>query len=268
MNFVSETVLVGFKAGVALHLASTQLPKLLGDQRSRTATSGSRIEHFLTHLGRDHSPRRWRRPRGPRAAGPRQAVPARTGRSRLFVVVGGIVAAGPLGLEARGVKLLGDVPQGLPPPACPRSRSADLNTLLPLAMACFLLARSRPPRSAHVRAQARRRLDANQEFLALAGANLAAGLGRGFPVSGGMSQSLVNESGGARARRCPGLFASGLILLVVLFLSGLLQDLPQPVLAAIVLMAVLGLFKVSALKHLWRTDKQEFLVAAWRSSAS
>jgi acyl-phosphate glycerol 3-phosphate acyltransferase len=84
------------------------------------------------------------------------------------------------------------------------------------------------------------RLDSNREFLALAGANLAAGLGQGFPVSGGMSQSLVNESGGARTP-LSGLFASAVVLLVALFLSGTLRNLPQPVLAAIVLLAVTGL---------------------------
>jgi MFS superfamily sulfate permease-like transporter len=105
------------------------------------------------------------------------------------------------------------------------------------------------------------RLDANQEFLALAGANLAAAVGSGFPVSGGMSQSLVNEGGGARTP-LSGLFASLIILTVILVLSGLLQYLPQPVLAAIVLVAVTGLFNVSALRHLRRTNKTEYIVAA------
>jgi MFS superfamily sulfate permease-like transporter len=104
------------------------------------------------------------------------------------------------------------------------------------------------------------RVDTNQEFLALAGANLASGLGRGFPVSGGMSQSLVNESGGAKTPMSS-LFSALMILFVVLFLSGLLQDLPQPVLAAIVLVAVAGLFKVKAMKRLWRFNKGEFAVA-------
>jgi sulfate permease, SulP family len=104
------------------------------------------------------------------------------------------------------------------------------------------------------------RVDTNQEFLALAGANLASGLGQGFPVSGGMSQSVVNESGGARTP-VSGLVAALLILVVALFLSGLLRDLPQPVLAAIVLVAVTGLFKVKALARLWRFSRVEFAVA-------
>jgi len=104
------------------------------------------------------------------------------------------------------------------------------------------------------------RFDSNQEFLGLAAGNLAAGLGQGFPVSGGMSQSLVNESGGARTS-LSGLVAAGIIILVSVFLSGSLRFLPQPVLAAIVLVAVAGLFKLSELRHLWRVDRPEFVVA-------
>src|ERR1700745_4342063 len=91
------------------------------------------------------------------------------------------------------------------------------------------------------------RFDANQEFLALAAANLAAGLGRGFPISGGTSQSLVNESGGARGARTPlsNFIAALFILIVVLFFSHLLSTLPQPVLAAVVLVAVMGLLKLA-----------------------
>jgi MFS superfamily sulfate permease-like transporter len=109
-------------------------------------------------------------------------------------------------------------------------------------------------------AKYRGRLDANQEFLALAAANLAAGVGRGFPVSGGMSQSLVNEGGGARTPLSSAI-AAGFVLLVVLFLTQLLQELPQPVLAAIVLAAVTGLFNLSALRQFWRNDRTEFIVA-------
>jgi SulP family sulfate permease len=97
-------------------------------------------------------------------------------------------------------------------------------------------------------------------FLALAASNLTAGLGRGFPISGGMSQSLVNEGGGARTP-LSGALAAGMILVVVLFFSHLLSALPQPVLAAVVLVAVAGLFKLSTLKQLWRVDRAEFVVA-------
>jgi len=104
------------------------------------------------------------------------------------------------------------------------------------------------------------RLDATQEFLAIGAANLTAGLGRGLPISGGMSQSLVNETGGARTP-LSGLIAALVTLVVVLFFTGLLRTLPQPVLAAVVLMAVTGLIQIDALRHIWRFSKSEFAVA-------
>jgi len=188
----------------------------------------------------------------------------------LFVVLGSILASACTDLGDRGVSLLGEVPQGLPqlglPHALdwgnPASAWRDLNSLLPLALACFLLGAVETAAIGRMfAAKHGGRLDANREFLALAAANLATALGRGFPVSGGMSQSLVNESGGARTP-LSGLFASLVMLLVVLFLSGLLRYLPQPVLAAIVLVAVTGLFQVSALRHLKRTNRTEYIVAS------
>ena len=179
----------------------------------------------------------------------------------LVVVIGGIVASAWLGLEGRGVKLLGEVPQGLPAIGLPAIHWADLNQLLPVALACFLLGAVETAAIGRMfTAKHGGRLDANQEFLGLAMANLAAGVGRGFPISGGMSQSLVNEGGGARTP-ISGAFAAGIILVVVLFFSHLLSALPQPVLAAVVLVAVAGLFKLSVLKRLWRGDRPEFVVA-------
>jgi MFS superfamily sulfate permease-like transporter len=179
----------------------------------------------------------------------------------LVVVVTGLLLGANFDLAAHGVKLLGEVPQGLPKFRAGLLSREDLNTLLPLAMACFLLGAVET--AAIGRMFSRKhgyRLDSNQEFLALAGANLAAGLGQGFPTSGGMSQSLVNESSGARTP-LSGFIASILILLVILFLSGLLRHLPQPVLAAIVLAAVTGLVKLSALREMWRFSRADFTVA-------
>jgi MFS superfamily sulfate permease-like transporter len=153
------------------------------------------------------------------------------------------------------------VPQGLPAFGIQMLERSDLNNLLPLAMACFLLGAVETAAIGRMFARKHEyRLDSNQEFLALAGANLAAGLGQGFPTSGGMSQSLVNESSGARTP-LSGFLSSVLILLVILFLSGLLRHLPQPVLAAIVLAAVTGLFNFAALKSMWRFSRSDFAVA-------
>jgi SulP family sulfate permease len=259
VSFISETVMTGFKTGVALHLASTQLPKLFGFHGSH-GTFWERTGYFLTHLGET-------RPASLAlglAALAMLALGKRLLPNRpvaLLVVVAGIVAVPAFDLAGRGVALLGEVPQGLPPPGLPALRPSDVNELLPLARACFLLGAVETAAIGRTFARKYRyRLDSNQEFLALSAANLASGLGHGFPVSGGMSQSLVNEGGGARTP-VSGLVAAGIMALVTLFLAGLLRDLPQPVLAAIVLMAVTGLFKISELKRLWRFGHGELAVA-------
>src|SRR6201982_725335 len=179
----------------------------------------------------------------------------------LFVVIGGIVSASALSLEIRGVKLIGIVPQGIPPLRLPAVYWHDLNELLPLALACFLLGAVETAAIGRMfAAKHGGRFDANQENLALAASNLAAGLGGGFPGGGGTSQSLVNEEGGAQTPLSIAL-AAVFILIVVLFFSQLLSALPQPVLAAVVLVAVAGLLNLSTLKELWLDDRSEFVVA-------
>jgi high affinity sulfate transporter 1 len=259
VNFISEPVLTGFKVGVALYLASSQIPKLCGVKGGH-GDFWEKSADFIRHAGQVNGA-------SILLGGTALALMLLGKRFlpgkpvALGVVVAGLLLGANLDLAQSGVKLLGEVPQGLPEFRAGLLSRADLNTLLPLAMACFLLAAVET--AAIGRMFARKhgyRLDSNQEFLALAGANLAAGIGQGFPTSGGMSQSLVNESSGARTP-LSGLISSLLILGVILFLSGLLRHLPQPVLAAIVLAAVTGLVNLTALKDMWRFSRADFAVA-------
>ena len=259
VGFFSETVLVGFKAGLALYLASTQLPKLLGISGSH-GDFWERSAYLVSHLGDFHG--------ASLAIGGAALALLLAGRRwwkhrpvAFIVVVSGIAAARLLDLDARGVALLGTVPQGLPSLGLPAVSREDLNALLPVALAAFVLGTVETTAIGRMFGRKHgNRLDASQELLALAASNLAAGLGRGFPVSGGMSQSLVNESAGARTP-VSGLVATGVLLFVALFASGLLRNLPQPVLAAIVLGAVLNLVDLDALAHIWRFSRAEFVTA-------
>jgi len=259
VNFISETVMVGFKTGVALVLAGTQLPKLFGFKGGHGNFWGN-IGHFFSHL-RDTHPLSLTMGLGALII---LALGKRFWKNKpiaLVVVIAGILVASLAHLGDRGVKMLGELPQGLPRIGLHDLQWSDLNALLPLAMACFLLSAVETIAIGRMFALKHGyRMEPNQEFLSLAAANLASGLGQGFAVSGGMSQSLVNESGGARTP-LSGLFAAILVLIVTLFFSRLLRNLPQPVLAAIVLMAVTGLFKLEAFKRLWRFSRSEFAVA-------
>ena len=259
INFFSETVLVGFKAGLALYLASTQLPKLFGFKGTH-GDFWERSAYFLGHLGETHETAL--------IVGAAALAVLIAGKLWLknrpiafLVVVAGILAARFFELDARGVSLLGDVPQGLPSLGLPDVSRHDLNTLLPVALASFVLAAVETSAIGRMFGQKHgNRFDANQELLALGASNLVAGLGRGFPVSGGMSQSLVNESSGARTP-VSGLVATLFTLVVVLFATGLLRNLPQPVLAAVVLAAVMSLVDIRALRHIWHFSRGEFFVA-------
>jgi high affinity sulfate transporter 1 len=260
VSFISESVMIGFKCGVALFLASSQLPKLFGFGGAHGGGFWERSGHFIRHVHETNSSALLL---GLVALGILIAgkIFLKNRPVALFVVIGGIIAAATLHLDARGVKLLGNVPRGLPSVHLPAVGWEDLNDLLPLAFACFLLGAVETVAVGRMFvAKHGGRLDSNQELLALAMSNLAAGVGQGFPVSGGMSQSLVNESGGAKTP-LSGFIAAVIVLLVTLFLAGPLRFLPQTVLAAVVLVAVAGLFKVDALRRLWKTDRTEFLTA-------
>jgi sulfate permease, SulP family len=259
VHFISESVMTGFKCGVALFLASTQLPKLFGFHGAH-GSFWENTSFFLKHLNETNS-------MSILVGGIALALLVlgkiflKHKPVALFVVIAGIAAASMLSLEARGVNLIGSVPQGIPPLRFPAVEWHDLNQVLPLAFACFLLGAVETAAVGRMfAAKYGGRFDANQENLALAASNLLAGLGGGFPVSGGTSQSLVNDEGGARTPLSTAL-AAVFILVVVLFFSHLLSALPQPVLAAVVLVAVAGLFNLSTLSELWRNDRSEFVVA-------
>ena len=260
VNFVSETVLVGFKCGIAFVLASTQIPKLLGFGGGH-GSFWERLAQIASHFGDIHAVSL--------ALGlvalalllaGNKLLPARP--VSLGILILGIAATSIFDLHERGVQVLGTVPQGLPPIGLPSLSLSAFDGIVPIALACFLLAAVESAAIGKMFALKHGyRFDPNRELLALGVSNLAAGIGHGFPVSGGMSQSLVNESAGARSSRSS-LIAALILLAVIVWFSGLLRDLPQPVLAAIVLVAVTSLIKVKTLKRLWRFDRAEFAVAA------
>jgi len=260
VSFVSETVLTGFKAGAALSIAMTQLPKLFGvpgggqgffDRASTLVGQLPAMNPAVLAFGLVAI--------ALLVAGER-LMPSRP--VALAVVVASIVTLTVTPLAGLGFKTVGLLPEGLPPFTWPSRSLSDIEGVETLALACFLLAYIEGVSAA--RAIAQRHGDAiepRQELFALGAANLAASAFQGYPVAGGLSQSSVNDQAGARSPLAL-VFASATIALCLLFLTGLLRNLPDVVLAAIVLVAVKGLVDVPALRSIWALSRTEFAIAA------
>jgi len=179
----------------------------------------------------------------------------------LFVVVMSIVALSATSLGDLGCKVVGALPQGLPDFQAPGLRVRDVDGVIPLAFACLLLAYVESVSAARALAQANGyEVDPRQELLGLGAANLAAGFCQAYPVAGGLSQTSVNDKAGAKTPLAL-VFCSVTIGVVLMYLTGLLSNLPSVVLAAIVLVAVKGLINIAEFRHVWRVSRFEFTVS-------
>jgi SulP family sulfate permease len=260
VRLISDSILVGFKAGAGLTIALTQLPSLFG-----VAGGGHNfIERVVLLAGQLNEIRYIVLAIGLVAIallllGER----LRPGRPvALGVVIVAIVAASVLGLPALGVATTGRIPSGLPGLEGPALRLRDVEGIFPLAAGCLLLAYIESVSAARTFASKHGyALDARQELLGIGAANFAAALGHGYPVAGGLSQSAVNDRAGARSPLAL-VFASMTLALCLLFLTGFLDDLPKTVLAAVVLTAVRGLIDFPALIGMWRVSRMDFGGAA------
>jgi high affinity sulfate transporter 1 len=259
VNFISDTILLGFKAGAALTIAMTQLPKLFGVRGGGDhffervwILAGQLGETNLTVLGL-----------GLAALAlllvGEQFLPGWP--MALVVVALATLVVSISSLRDSGVATVGALPAGLPTIGFSVVRLRDVDGILPLSCACFLLSYIESISAARTLATKNNyEIDPRQELLALGAANLAVAFGQGFPVAGGLSQSAVNDKAGARTPLSL-LFATLTLAVCLLFLTGLLANLPTVVLAAIVLVAVRGLIDLKALRHLWHVSRFEFKIS-------
>jgi len=260
VRLISDSILVGFKAGAGLTIIMTQLPSLLGV----SAGGHNFFERAMLLIGQFGQTDYLTLTVGVIAImllvfGER-LLPGRP--VALGVVAVAIIAVSLLGLSALGVKTTGYIPAGLPTLRGPALRLRDLEGIVPLAGGCLLLAYIESVSAARTfAAKHGYTLDPRQEFLGLGAANLATALGQGYPVAGGLSQSAVNDKAGARTPLAL-IFASITLALCLLFLTGLLDDLPKAVLAAVVLVAVYGLLDFPALLRMWRVSRLDFYAAS------
>jgi len=192
--FISDPVLIGFKTGAALYIASTQLPKLFGVE-GVTGNFFERVSHVVVSLPQTHVASLLF---GLAAIvlfmAFERLLPGRP--TTLIVVVAAIAVMTVFGLSEIGIKIVGNLPSGLPEISLPNIHASDISALIPVALACFVLAYGETISVARSFAQ-KYGYDINpeQELTALGAANIATGMAHGFAVAGGMSQTAVNDMG-------------------------------------------------------------------------
>jgi len=257
VSLLSHPVLAGFTSAAALIIGSSQLKSLLGVALPRSHS----VPEVLVAAGRAlpdwnwtavtlgvagivliASLRRWN-PRFPAA---------------LVTVALGVSASVLLGLEASGVPVVGPVPSGLPGFALPVVSRLDLVALLPTALVISLVGFMESIAVAQLYAARNRySLNANRELVALGAANLAGSVFQAYPTTGGFSRTAVNAQAGARTPMAA-VVSAAVIGLTLLFLTPLFRPLPDAILAAIVIVAVAGLFDWKQARELWRVDRRDF----------
>lgn len=261
-QFLSRAVVTGFLFGAALDVVIGELPKLTGTEVSGTNPI-QELRSWLRTLGdADRTTVLVSLVSlvvvfGVRSVAPR--LPA-----ALVLVVGGLVASRVLDLGGRGVALVGDIPRGLPTPALPDGRLLwdHAGTVGLAAVALVLIGFSQTAGDSRMfAARHRYRIDVNQESLAQGAANVGAGLFQGMPVSTSLSASSLNDHSGARSGLAS-LTSGVIVLLTLVLLAPLFSDLPKPVLAALIIEAVvMGMMDVPELRRLARVARVDLWIA-------
>jgi len=179
----------------------------------------------------------------------------------LFLVLGSIVLITFTNLTSLGVSIVGSIPPGLPALIIPDPSLIDVNTLITLAATVFLVSYIEGFLFAsEYAAKNRYKVDGNQELLALGVANVAVGFFQGLPIGGALSRTALNDETGAKTPLAGGICAL-IILLVLLFFTGLFYNLPEAILAAIVLFVIRALVDIPHFITIYKFNKIEFLIA-------
>ena len=259
IRYISKTVLIGFVAGLALFIVSGQLPILFGI----SGASGNffqRISYLILHIDQTNLATLVV------GAGGLLFLIIATKKfpklpNTLILVIGSIILLTVTNLSNLGIKVVGTIPQGLPTLVFPETSLIDFNTLIILAVAVFILSYSEGYGVAtNYAIKNRYKIDANKELLALGASNVAVGLFHGFPVGGSVSRTAVNNESGAKTPLAGGI--SGLFILVVLvFFTSLFFNLPETILAAIVIFAIRGLLDIPHFRFIYNFSHIEFAIA-------
>ncbi len=261
-DFLSKAVITGFLFGAAIQVVISELPKLTGTE-AEGSNSWSLLIDWVEGLdGTDGTTLVIGVLSLALIFGLRYAAPKVPGA--LVLVVVGILAGWALDLGAEGVALVGDVPRGLPSVAFPDLDFVwdNISVIVSASIGLLLIGFSQTAGDARSFASKHRyRIDINQESFAEGAANVGSGLVGGIPVSTSLSASSLNDTSGARTP-VASLTTGAVIVLTLLVLAPLFSNLPFPVLAAIIIEAVVGgMMDVPAMRRLFRVSRVDFWIA-------
>jgi sulfate permease, SulP family len=259
VNFISDSILLGFKAGAALSIMATQLPKIFGVEGGGS-NFFTRIWTLIRHLPDTN----WT----VLIFGVAAMAILVTGEHlfkgkpvSLVVVIASILVMTYSNLKSAGVHITGIIPEGLPSLSRPSLRFRDVDGVLELAFACFLMGYIETISAAKTFALKNNyQVSPRQELLSMGMANIATAFSSAYVVAGGLSQSTVNEKSGAKTPMSL-IFCSVALGVILMFFSPLLKNLPEVILAVIVIHAVSGLIKIKELKRIRQLNQMEFNVA-------
>jgi sulfate permease, SulP family len=260
-NFLSRSVLIGFLTGVGIQVAMGQLAGMLGVSAG-TGRTLQKFWHTLTEI--------------PDASGATVAVSVSVLAvilglrfvsekipGALIAVVGAIAVSWIFGLASHGVSELGHVPGGLPHVSVPTTGWSNMGTLIATSVSLFIviLAQSAATARAYA-ARYQERLDENSDMVGLAFANAGAGLTGAFVVNGSPTKTQIADSAGAR-NQLVSLTTGVVVLIVLLFLTGPLQYLPNAVLATVVFLIGIELINIAGMRRIYASGHYlEFGIAA------
>ena len=259
VNLISGPVMKGFLVGTGIVIIVSQIPKLLGLSgapspffqkiifilqnipETNLYALALGIVSLLLFFALEH--------KFPRLPG------------SLIVVVLSIILVWLTGLEEKGVEIVGTIPQGLPELGMPVFSLGDVALVFPLAIGLFVLSFVELSTIARTYAKAHDyEIDNNQELLALGASSVSVGIGQGFPISGSFSKTAVNDRNNAQTQLA-GAIAAGVTILVVLYLTGFFYYLAEPVIAALIVVAVFKMVDIAGLVRIGHINKTEIYIA-------
>ncbi len=260
VNFLSHPVISGFTSAAALIIGLSQLKHLLGVDISRSHHIHEILGEAFTKLDEIH----WLtfvvgmlgillimglKKVNNQIPGP------------LVAVIASIVVVSFLQLDEGGIKIVGDVPGGLPALKVPSVDMNNVRDLLPIAITISLIGfmESIAVAKAIQRKHKNYELRPNQELIGLGLANLGGALFQAFPTTGGFSRTAVNDQAGAKTGLAS-IISACLIVLTLLFLTPLFYYLPKTILASVIMVAVFGLIDIKEIRYLWKVDRKDLFL--------